>query len=919
VRVFLATRFLALSLVLSGWMTAAHAYPIFYKCDKDRLLSEVITGEELDKKLRIFLAENPTGRPRIAFELCQGNAQCSAQLQQIASLVEIDRSVTEALFAKELNALEESAPASPLHEVSSESYELEKRIRASTFEVAACRNTMMDLSAEKFVLNAGSGDSALAIYFPYYSEYTYVTGCRRRDQIWVCDPNRTKGIQDSIRKALLVGADPYTYLSIGLMEGGPNGWEQLYLDPIGQMAVMGCQETKGSVSTAGKDKLHSYGNYHKIQPGLVQMPGLSNRLSRFMKNQGAAVKEGKSYLCRNVTNARGKIRSKPSGEECCLELAMAPDLEKGTSEDSPTAGAFLRQVESGLTAEYVRQVQNSAMAGKNDPAFRLQKFNGYSRLMGGAESVSVFRAGVNYFEDPAYGYQAMDYIVNSLMSNPWIRGEVERQSKELGIRNPSILCMDVKVPGTFQIDSDHYFKKHRDSDRMKVLQGKTWASMSGREKKVLAEEMLSPQVAEKLTKKFGSVDMVVSAAPASVALDYNMEKSPEGKSGELQVSSTVVKLPDGTGYEVLESFKGAGIGGGMYGKSSAQPFFKTEKVGSFSGKLPTSSEKTDPASYLDLSIIDQAKAQIGLTFETVWGKSTIKPFGGYTIDKAALNYLVSGWAQFPIPHKLIHKDGSYVEVSAPMKAGDLPVYTFFDKKGAPMAAPEYSFGQPVSLRVEFPDGKGLEYEQIIKIQSPSQSGAMGALSDKITTAIGYETGEKITITMATKTVKDPAYKAAAAPSDMPKVSVEQAVRYYLNDILPTRSTIARASTLPWTPMPDDKLKEISKLVRERSSRFVGVAKSVPPTPASVEKKVKAAQVSLEKSKAELETAKAELAASKGSKADAEIEELKLYIGDIQVAIAMKTHNLSKLQKQLETLKGAEQAPKPDAVIGPAAQ
>src|SRR5690606_20405800 len=130
---------------------------------------------------------------------------------------------------------------------------------------------------------------------------------------------------------------------------------------------------------------------------------------------------------------------------------------------------------------------------ETDPAFRIQRFNGYSNLMGGAESVEAFRAGVNHYEDPAYGYQAMDYIVNSLLTNPVIHQMVEKAEDEVSQvlgRKPnwrSVMCVEHAGGGTFHIDSDHYFNKHRDTDRFKAAYEK-WRNghaLSSREQRLI--------------------------------------------------------------------------------------------------------------------------------------------------------------------------------------------------------------------------------------------------------------------------------------------------------------------------------------------------------------------------------------------------------------------------------------------------
>ena len=483
---------LSVTVVLSFFVPlSASAYPIFYKCDSKRQMTEVLTGDEIYKKLQPLMSQSAVEQTNLIESYCDGSQECEKQLSQIVKLAKISKEIAEKTLSDELNALDAQAPSQPIHEVDSKTFKLKKQIEAGAFNVAACRNTISKLPVEKFLSPHG-----VVMFYPHYTEYTYVTGCRNygEGRGWMCSEyaNDAGSIQDAIKKALSMGVDPYTFLAIGLMENGAAGWHYLYLDPIGKMGVIGCTETQIDGSKPGEKILKSFGTNHKIEPGIVQNPRLSDDLKRYLTSQ-EEVDPGTSYFCRDLGTADAQIVNKADPSECCLKLGFTP---KGSSVDA---------IEKALIVKFVGRSQFKQMAGKTDPAFRIQGFNGFSRLMGGAEGVSAFRSGIDNYETPTYGYQGMDFILNSLVSNPWIKQEVERQSKEMGMSSPSILCMDVATPGTYQIDSDYYFKKYRDTPRMKALIGRSWASMHTPEKRVLSEELWEPIVRAQIIKKFGGM------------------------------------------------------------------------------------------------------------------------------------------------------------------------------------------------------------------------------------------------------------------------------------------------------------------------------------------------------------------------------------------------------------------------------
>lgn len=746
---------------------SAVAYPIFYKCDANRNLSEVLTGSELNQKLTKILAVS-NGQQQLAIETaCAGLEDCERQLEQVAELAKVDRALTEKIFEKELKKLAVSQPASPIQKLSPEVFETQKAIQSTAFQINACRNTIASLSTENFATSAKDDVGSIFIYYPYHSEYTYVTGCRPfKDGKLFCNPNQKAGIKTAIRNAILGGVDPYVYLALGLMEDGANGWRSLKLDPIGKMKAMGCREEASNLSDESTNKLWSYGNSHKIAPGVSRDASLSARLNRYLSGKGIEPGLGKSYFCRSTTGATSEatsdILSAPPANQCCLELGF--DLNTLKLRNNPN---IKTEIENAFVAEHLRNIQNKQLAGKTDPAFRLQQFNGFSRLMGGAEPVSTFRSGVNYYEDPAYGYQAMDFILNSLATNPWIRAEIERQSTELQISPPSILCMDVAVPGTFQIDSDSYFKKHHDAPRLKTIRGKSYASLTKREKTVLNQEMYDATVRDKIRKQFGDLPKELKTI-----LD------------EKQTTILTLKSKDGSGIKVTYPAE----------ESDETVPVQVKKIGNYKGPVPQ--ELKDVSSFQ----MDAEKAKKGFSIGIENAKYSIDYFGSYAPTSAELQDVLQKGYNLPPrdEYQVVFANGVTYKIR---KSGENQIREFLDAQGKPIEHVDFQSYADQSFRVQVPDGSGYN----VRIETlPAEKQIAPS-----TKQIAFTDGTEYSLSSETIVLdKDKKSKSS--------VSMEKAVSYYWKAIYPSRDTISKASPLPWTKMPDSLLKEIAQKVRSES-------------------------------------------------------------------------------------------------------
>ncbi len=452
----------------------ALTHPIFYKCDQNSQMSEFLAGEEVLAGLKKMQAALGGDEKKLFETLCRGKTECEKNLSQVLALTRISQESAIKERGLLLSKLQSQMKVSPSTQTPDELVNLEKSIRSTAAEIAACRQTLTGLDPDAWVI-----DGCVTFYYPIKNEYSYANGFKteigKKTEVMGCASPQE--LRAEIRKALLMGVDPNVYLSLSLMEEGFSGWVMMELDPIGVARTLGCSELKTNVTQESSGKLESFGNYHQIQSGVVKNHKLASKIELYLKEIEADVSKSKSYYCLDLENeASASILAKPNSKMCCLELSLRTnDLES---------------ISEVLTQQHIQDLQSKRPYGSNDPAFKLQAFNGFSKLMGGAEAVSVFRSGIDLTKNPAYGHQAMDYILNNLAANPWLVREIERQKQDLKLKEnpPSILC-EGKTPGQYYIDSKHYFDLHRNTPRMTSILNKPYDQMTIREKKVIMGEI----------------------------------------------------------------------------------------------------------------------------------------------------------------------------------------------------------------------------------------------------------------------------------------------------------------------------------------------------------------------------------------------------------------------------------------------
>lgn len=473
-------KFLTLLIVLSS--INAYAFPVYYKCGAGDTLDDSFAGPEILQQVQSLLSSSASDEEfkQQAYLYCKGAHECIDEIERIKSLI----GDTQNILVQVLNVQSRLDSETRLdNQVDPDYYNRIKSVVDQAYLLQACQEVKKTWSSEAWT---GQDGDRFAVFYPKYNNYMYASGCHGRSSGATCQGNRISNYKDKIKSALLMGMDPYLAISLVWMEGGTaEGLDYLYLDPIAKFAALGCTSTPTTSSQATETTLDSFGTYYNIHPKIIKNAPLNTKLKDFQKAKGNSPAEGKSYFCRQLTDDLGMVYDQAQENSCCLEMPISKE------------SSDVELIEEALVFEQARKNYQTRFRGNQDPAFRIQRFNGYSRLMGGAEAVESFRAGVNHYKDPVYGYQAMDFMVSSILPNPVIREMVQQAEKEveetLGRKAPwrSIMCVEHPGGGTFQVDSEQYFKLHRNAPRLEAAFNKwsTGESLSGAEGRLIDLEI----------------------------------------------------------------------------------------------------------------------------------------------------------------------------------------------------------------------------------------------------------------------------------------------------------------------------------------------------------------------------------------------------------------------------------------------
>lgn len=479
----------SLSVVAPAW-----AYPVFFTCNADKSLSDLVTPEESARALNRLLATNATqdatARQSFVTSMCEGGASCMRDLEQIMAMAQAAGVSSLQTSQADFAGIRERAQAAAgelagLISVPAQLAEAIQNSRGLAYQVALARECREVMKNEESWLQNEDGICVMAN--SRHSPYMYPSGIRdNNSQTLEGDrdhsPVRCEQIDVLVSAAVGGGHDPYTAVAVSLMENATDV-DSLYLDPIGVVGTLGC--TAAPVACSQTHNLNSYETCYNVQYGVRNNPKIVDSITNYLRAHGDQMPPGQSFYCNNSEGGGGHVTGSAPTDACCVRLPF-----DGTDMDLD------RPVVIHSFSKYFRRPIEESYNSPDPvekPARRLQRYNGYSRAMGGAERVSTWRAGVNYYNSPAYGYQAMDYLLNTVMNNPYVVAKVREAEAATGKRSPSILCEDL-APGSYAVDSEVYFNRHKNAPRLSSIKaeldaGKTYNQLSSGFRNVLRQEI----------------------------------------------------------------------------------------------------------------------------------------------------------------------------------------------------------------------------------------------------------------------------------------------------------------------------------------------------------------------------------------------------------------------------------------------
>ena len=438
------------------------AAPIVFQCNKNKNLTDIVFSPSLLKKQNQFVKQLLTSTTEAA--VCDNNCSLACEKLKSQNLLIVEASLKKLLDSKKSEIV---------ISVDSDAFNGFKKSHQDQISQFQCENETL-IDPDQFI---NSGD--LTTFYPYQNNWMFLSGCKSMS-LKSCQQTNWKSTKEKIREAVSMGMDPYVFLAKGYLENGISGAQDLYLDPVGAMDSIGCKGTPSNKEVPGVT-LNSFDTFYEFKPQVITNTKLTQKLENYLKLKNFEYEKKPAHLCRHILHANPTISESKIDGECCLKIPF-------TAQDSDE---LIETLEDALTIEQASKTIKSKFRNQTDPAYRIQRFNGFTDLMGAAEPVPAFRAGINFFKTPAYGYQGMDFLLNSLMINPAIQKEVELAKKAYGDYQ-SLLCMD-RTEGQYAIDSEKYFELHKNSPRMEVIAGKLAADpnykLTERETKVMRIEL----------------------------------------------------------------------------------------------------------------------------------------------------------------------------------------------------------------------------------------------------------------------------------------------------------------------------------------------------------------------------------------------------------------------------------------------
>ncbi len=299
-----------------------------------------------------------------------------------------------------------------------------------------------------------TAEERVILLYPYSSPIAFHLGTTGNQNL-----PTTRKLKAAIARAVSADIDPYLAIAVGFHESGPNNVDTFTsnLHDSALMRGLKCQQRKPS----------------KNGPELVKYPK-EHLLRRLVESERrGSTLEGKSWFC----VGKGAKLNKDIGEytlkknpdpnyACCAEIGYS--FNKALYDESPwntsqsacgTEGSFghipCSHVGNFLFYHFIGSVAsdseldlglNLSLDKKVNPAFRVQSILGFSKSTGLAmpKSIANWRLGHNSLIDPVYGHTVLDFYFQSILTNPWIRREVQKAEDQFKLKPKHLGCFNQK-------------------------------------------------------------------------------------------------------------------------------------------------------------------------------------------------------------------------------------------------------------------------------------------------------------------------------------------------------------------------------------------------------------------------------------------------------------------------------------------
>jgi hypothetical protein len=484
------------------FISSAFGAPFFFKCGEGGTLKSKIQPREIDSFLSQMIKSN--GEQQTINYLCGANKTCIEEYRRIITLGKFsERASTRLLTNFELNKTQLYSK-----KISEEEFSLAKKVKLLGRSLLMCQEQKQKLDPLK-LLRGKCIDckEKVVLFYPYYNNYMYASGCRGLLDESKCDHLlETEAVIKSIDRSLIMGADPYTTLAIGLMEKFNEDfqtsitWEKTIPPRFWLSGAMSCHQK--SALDGVRELLNKDGKL--VDKNLLKLGESMEKLLNHEKK--SSTKPEKSYFCYKQGDKESKVSEIPITGSCCIELPFKPEVKQSAKKiQSSLMFHYIKtQIKSPLTCKKTKEeAELACQKGRwdrlyeADPAFNIQRFQGYSKLHGGSEPVNAWRSGVNHYKTPVYGHQVMDYLINSLYTNPLLNKLVSDAQEKLKLApTRSLICSNLES-GVYVVDSDYYFNKGRDAKRLGTIfnkKDKDWDKLTKTQRRVMLTEFGDPKV-----------------------------------------------------------------------------------------------------------------------------------------------------------------------------------------------------------------------------------------------------------------------------------------------------------------------------------------------------------------------------------------------------------------------------------------